>query len=107
MPARYARADLPTRFTRRDLYRPAALSWMMPLADILSTIENVLLSAALASAVLPLSIAARMLFSAVRSRERSSRLCAVRLMVWRCAFIAEACRVATTWSSLVQHGLSG
>ena len=56
---------------------------MMPLADILSMSENVWLSAALASAVSPASMAARMAFRAVRSFERSSRLCAVRLMVWR------------------------
>jgi hypothetical protein len=55
----------------------------MPFADILSTIENVLLRAAFASADLPASRAARIALSAVRRLDRSSRLCVVRLMVWR------------------------
>lgn len=71
------------RFVMRDLYRPAALSWMMPLPDILSMSDTVWLRAALAAVVSPVSIAARMDFSAVRSFERSARLCSVRLMVWR------------------------
>ena len=71
------------RFTSRDLYRPAALSWMMPLPDILSMSENVSLSAVWAAFVSPVSMALRMAFSPLRSLERSSRLCVVRLMVWR------------------------
>src|SRR5689334_14554324 len=73
---------------------------MIFFADILSISEQVLLSEALAVAVSPASMAARMALRPVRSLDRSSRLCSVRLMVWRFAFTADLCRGATREASL-------
>ena len=77
---------LASRFASRDLYRAAVLSWMMPLADILSISETVPLSADRASSVLPWSIAARSDFNARRSRVRSPRFRARRTRSCWCAF---------------------
>jgi len=56
---------------RRDLYRLAVFVWMMPLVAILSTIDTVLPSAALAPATSLASINAWMDFSVLRILDRS------------------------------------
>src|SRR5688572_5514982 len=68
---------------------------MMPFVAILSTIDTVALSASLAPSTSLESSEARIAFSAVRSRDRSSRLCSRRLTFWRFAFRADFVRLAT------------
>src|SRR5262245_57432285 len=53
----YALLFAASRFARRDLYRPAALRWMMPRPAILSMMDTVSPSRARDSSALPASIA--------------------------------------------------
>ena len=74
------------RLASRDLYRAAALSWIMPLADILSISEIVPLNADWASSVLPSSSADRNDFSVRRRRVRKPLFRSRRTMSCRCDF---------------------
>lgn len=75
-----------SRLASRDLYRAAALSWMMPLADIVSISEIVPLNADRASSVFPSSSAARNDRNARRRRVRKLRLRSRRTMSCRFDF---------------------
>src|SRR5712691_7202931 len=68
---------------------------MMPLLAILSTIDTVWLSAALAPDRSFASSDARIALSALRSFERICRLCSRRLMFCRFALRADFVRLAT------------
>ena len=86
---------LDIRAESRDLYRPAVLRWMMPLVAILSTMETVWLSAALAPERSFASSETRIAFNAERSFERICRLCSRRLIFCRFALRADFVRLAT------------
>ena len=98
---------LDIRADRRDLYRPAVLRWMMPLVAILSTIDTVWLSAALAPYRSSSSREARMAFSDVRSFERICRLCSRRLTFCRFALRADFVRLATVLASSLSREKPG
>ena len=72
---------------------------MMPLVAILSTMETVRLSAALAPSTSSASSEARIPFSAVRSLDRICRFCSRRLTFCRFALWADLVRYATVLTS--------
>src|SRR5689334_21514075 len=82
---------------------------MMPVFAILSTIDTVLFSAAVAPSTSFSSSLARMALSAVLRLERICRLCSRRLMFWRFALRADFVRLATvfeSFSSYPSHGIA-
>lgn len=74
----------------RDLYRAAALRWMIPLLASLSMSEMVARRADLAAFKSFFSIAVRISFNALRNRERNWRLCSRFCTLCRCDLSADA-----------------
>src|SRR5687768_17304141 len=80
---------------------------MMPFVAILSTIDTVWLSAALAPSRSLSSREARIAFSEVRSFERICRLCSRRLTFCRFALRADFVRLATVLASSLSREKPG
>jgi hypothetical protein len=93
--AAFVRAAM--RVVNRDLYRPAALRWMIPFDAMRSMSEMVCFKALFAAPKSLASIAVRMAFSALLKRERNWRLCSRFFRLCLCAFSADAC--VATYSS--------
>jgi hypothetical protein len=72
----------------REVVRAAAFVWMMPALTALASATDAASTSAFASG-LPLAIAARAFFTAVRRADRSVLLRAVRTTRWRFRFAAE------------------